>query len=90
MHLKFMGDKVGKEFEGPVRHMTAYGAYVELNPYGIEGFLPLENLKGDYQFEPRALLLKGRQGETIQYGDIMKVKVDSIDLIFQRLVLNRV
>ena len=47
LQLRFMLDKVNRQFEGVVRHVTAHGAYVELQPYGMEGFLPLENMVGD-------------------------------------------
>jgi len=71
--------------------LTPYGAYVELNPYGIEGFLPLENLRDDdYQLDAPSLSLKGKKGSKIQMGDVLKVQVLSVDMIFQRLLLGRV
>ncbi len=88
LQLRFMEGKVGRAFSGPVRHLTPYGLYLELEPYGIEGFLPLENLRDDeYQLDPGALILKGRRGSKIQLGDILNVKVLSVDMVFQRLLL---
>ncbi len=91
LQLRFMENKVDQLFTGPVKHLTSHGAYVELNPYGIEGFLPIESLTDDvYQFEAQALQLKGKRGSKIQMGDQLKVKVMSVDMIFQRLLLTRV
>jgi ribonuclease R len=91
LQLRFMENKVNQVFSGPVRHLTPYGAYVELNPYGVEGFLPLENIKDDlYQLDAPALVLRGKKGSKIQLGDILKVQVLSVDMIFQRLLLSRV
>jgi len=91
LQLRFMENKVNQKFEGPVKHLTPYGLYLELNPYGIEGFLPLENLRDDeYQLDPAALLLRGKRGAKIQVGDILKAEVLAVDMVFQRLVLTRV
>ncbi len=90
LQLRFMENKVGQKFEGPVRHLTPYGAYVELNPYGIEGFLPLENIKDDlYLLDAPSMTLKGKRGSKIQLGDILKVEVLTVDMVFQRLLLAR-
>jgi ribonuclease R len=91
LQLRFMENKVNQKFEGPVKHLTPYGLYLELNPYGIEGFLPLENLTDDdYQLDPAALLYRGKRGSKIQMGDILKAEVLAVDMVFQRLVLTRV
>ena len=91
LQLRFMENKVNQIFDGPVRHLTPYGCYVELNPYGVEGFVPLENLKDDvYQLDAPNLVLKGKRGSKIQLGEILKVQVLTVDMIFQRLLLTRV
>ncbi len=90
MQLRFMQDKVGKEYSGPVRHMTAYGVYVELEPYGLEGFIPLENIAEEgLRYDPESLTLKGNRGTVVRFGDILKVKVLAVDMLFQRLILAR-
>jgi len=91
LQLRFMENKVGQQFEGPVKHLTPYGAFVELNPYGIEGFVPLENLKDDdYQLNQAAFLLQGRKGSKIQLGDILKVQVQTVDMVLHKLILTRI
>jgi len=91
LQLRFMEDKVGQQFQGAVRHFTPYGAFVELSPYGVEGFLPLENLKDDlYQLNQAAFRLEGRRGGKIQLGDIVKVQVQAVDMPLQRMTLTRI
>ncbi|HTC19851.1 MAG TPA: ribonuclease R [bacterium] len=91
LQLRFMENKINQIFEGPVRHLTPYGAFVELNPYGVEGFVPLENLKDDdYQLDAPSLVLRGKRGSKIQLGDQLKVQVLAVDMVFQRLMLTRV
>jgi ribonuclease R len=91
LQLRFMENKINQIFEGPVRHLTPYGAFVELNPYGVEGFVPLENLKDDaYQLDAPAMVLRGKRGSKIQLGDQLKVQVLTVDMVFQRLTLTRV
>jgi ribonuclease R len=91
LQLRFMQDKVGKVFDGLARHLTTYGAYVELLPSGVEGFLPLEAMTDDdYVFDASSLLLKGKRGSKIELGSSLKVGVVSVDLYSQRLQLKRV
>ena len=74
-----------------MKHLTPYGAFVELNPYGIEGFVPLENFKDDdYQLNQAAFLLQGRKGSKIQLGDILKVQVQTVDMVLHKLILTRI
>ncbi len=90
LQLRFMESKVNQAFEGPVKHLTPYGAYVELNPYGIEGFLPIENFKDDdYKLDSNSMSYVGKRSGKIQMGDNLKVRVLSVDMVFQRLLLTR-
>ena len=62
MQLRFMENKVYQVFDGIVKHLTAYGAYVELTPYGIEGFLPLENMRDDdYRFDTNTMVMQSHK-----------------------------
>jgi ribonuclease R len=89
--LRFMEDKIGQNFEGTVRHLTPFGIFLELAPYGLEGFLSLESLTDDqYQLDQSSFLMKGRRGGQIQLNDKMKVQVVSVDMQFLRLVLQRI
>lgn len=88
MQLRFMENKVGQSYQGLVRHLTPHGIYVELDPYGIEGFLPLESLTDDrYELDTTALVFRGKRGGKIQLGDIVQVKVLGVDMVFQKMTL---
>ncbi len=89
--LKFMESRLNQVFDGAIRGLTPYGAYVELEPYGVEGFLPLANLlDDDYDFDPKAMVLRGRRGSRLTLGEPLRVKTLSVDTTFQRLLLQRI
>lgn len=87
LQLRFMEDKVGLTFTGVFRHVTAYGAYLEIQPFGVEGFLLLEKLGDGYRFDAQGLCLSTQNGSHLRLGDSMIVKINSIDRIFQRMIL---
>lgn len=90
LQLRYMEGQVGRTFPGIIRHLTANGAFVELQPLGIEGFLPLESLRDDrYTFEESSLCLKGKKGGKILIGDAAQVVVLDVDLALQRMTLVR-
>ncbi len=87
LQLRFMEDKVGQSFNGVFRHVTSYGAYLEIQPFGVEGFLPLEKLGEGYRYDAQGLCLSTASGSHLRLGDSLKVKINSIDRIFQRMIL---
>ncbi len=87
LQLRFMEDKVGLSFTGVFRHVTSYGAYLEIQPFGVEGFLPLEKLGEGYKYDAQGLCLSTSAGAHLRLGDSMIVKINSIDRIFQRMIL---
>ncbi len=87
--LGFMEKKIGETAEGRVTHLTAKGCFVELDPWGVEGFIPMEMLSGGpYQFDEVHLRFSGRRGQ-IKMGDPMRVRIDSVDRVLQRLGLKQ-
>jgi ribonuclease R len=85
--LGFMSKKIGFETQGRVTHVTANGAFVEMDPWGIEGFVPSEAFPGGpYQYDEIHLRLTGKKGQ-VKLGDTLKVKVDTVDMMLQRLTL---
>ena len=90
LQLRFMEGQVGKTFPGTLRHLTTHGAFIELEPLGVEGFLPMENLTDDvYTFDEATLSLNGRKGRKLLIGDKMTVTVFTVDMILQRMTLTR-
>ncbi len=90
LQLRFMEGQIDKTFPGTIRHLTAHGAFVELEPLGVEGFLPMENLTDDlYTFDERTLSLNGKKGRKLLIGDKMTVTVFTVDMTLQRMTLTR-
>lgn len=91
LQLRFMEGQVGRTFPGTVRHLTAHGAFVELEALGVEGFLPMESLTDDlYTFNEGSLSLNGKRSRRILIGDKMTVSVANVDMVLQRMTLTRI
>ncbi len=87
--LSFMETKIGETAAGRITHVTSHGAFVEMEPWGVEGFVSLENfIGGPYQFDEAHLRLSGRK-DSIRLGDSLKVRIESVDHILQRLTLKQ-
>lgn len=85
--VQFMADKVGREYEGVVAGLIPRGAFVELRPHGLEGFLPLDGLRGDrFEYDEKARVLKGRH-RRIRLGNRLRVRVEVVDPVAQRITL---
>jgi len=80
--LKFMLDKVGAQFPGFISGVTAFGFFVELQEYFVEGLVRLTSLYDDYySYDEKRHLLSGRRtGRTYRLGDEVTVVVDRVDL----------
>ncbi len=85
--VQFMQDKLGREFPGVVSGLVNRGAFVEILPFGLEGFIPLERFHGDrYAYDETSRILKG-QHRRVRLGDRLKVRVDAVDPVAQRITL---
>jgi ribonuclease R len=71
----------GEVFEGLISGVTAFGLFVEITPYLIEGLVAMANLLDDYYiYEEKTYSLIGRdQGRVFRLGDSIKVKVARVD-----------
>ncbi|MCQ2135893.1 MAG: ribonuclease R, partial [Bacteroidales bacterium] len=80
--VEYMSDKVGWEFTGKVSGITEWGMYVEIDPTGIEGMVPLRDIRSDYfEFDPEKYVLRGRHSRvTYTLGSVVKVKVKRASL----------
>lgn len=61
--------EVGEEFEGPVKRLLPFGAFVEMSP-GKEGLVHVSKMGTGFVRNP---------GDVVKIGDIVKVKVYQID-----------
>jgi ribonuclease R len=80
--LQFMQGKVGAEFQGFITGVTAFGFFVELKEYFVEGLVRLTSLHDDYYTyeEKRHALVGEHTGRVFRLGDMVEVKVERVDL----------
>jgi ribonuclease R len=78
--VRFMGDRVGEEFEGLVLNPTKYGMFVELTDLFVEGLVPIDTLRDDrYTFRENTHEIVGeRFGRKFRAGDRVHVVLDRI------------
>jgi len=78
----FMRDKIGKEFEGYITGVTAFGFFVELKEYLVSGVVRLADLTDDmYQLDEKGTALIGKTtGKVYHIGKKVRVKLKDVDL----------
>lgn len=60
--VEFMGDKIGKVYDGVVSGVTEWGIYVEINENKCEGMIPIRDLDDDfYELDEKNFRLVGRR-----------------------------
>jgi len=82
LKCEYMRDKVGESFNGVISGVAGFGLFVELTEIFVEGLISVRDLKEDYfTFDEVHHQLKGQRGGTIyRLGDLIKVKVASVNL----------
>ena len=87
MQVKFMADKIDRDFEGLISGVTDRGIYVELLENKCEGMIAIKSLKNDYyNYDPRKHALIGeRTNHQFTLGDLIKIKVKKADLLKRQL-----
>ncbi|HUN67839.1 MAG TPA: ribonuclease R [Burkholderiales bacterium] len=85
----YMQDRVGGVFDGTVTGVTAFGLFVMLDQYYVDGLLHISELGRDYfRFEPtRHMLLGERTGRRYRLADRIKVKLVRVDLETRKIDL---
>jgi len=85
--VQFMADKVGDTFEAFITGVHAYGFFVELDRFFVEGLVHVSSLDDDYYtFDERRHTLKGENtGRVITLGDRVKVQLAKVDKGRRRL-----
>ena len=74
---QFMEDKVGLRYTGFITSVTAFGFFVELNEFFIEGLVHIRHLGDDYyRFDPENHRLVGQnRRQVFQVGNVVTVEV---------------
>jgi len=85
----YMQDHVGEDFEGTITGVTAFGLFVMLDNYYVDGLLHISELGRDYyRYEAnRHLLLGERTGKRYRLADRIKVKLVRVDLETRKIDL---
>ena len=78
----YMSNKIGKRYDAIISGVTSFGLFAEL-PNTIEGFIPIESLYGDLEFDPDKFKLVGTD-KTYTIGDSVTVKVVDVDFYRRR------
>lgn len=88
----FIKNFIHEKFFGRISRITKYGMSVELDPYFVEGWLPLVNLRNDYYiFDETKIRIVGRKTkETYCIGDriwviVLDAKIEKSEIILDYL-----
>ncbi len=78
----YMRDHVGKTFEGTITGVTAFGLFVTLDEYFVDGLVHISELGKDYfQFDSaRHMLMGDRTKKRYRLADRMTVKLVRVDV----------
>ncbi|WP_028865164.1 ribonuclease R [Psychromonas aquimarina] len=82
LKCEYMQDHVGDVMTGTIAAVTNFGFFVRLNDIHIDGLVHVTSLLSDYYlFDAGKQTLKGeRTGRTYRIGDVLDVKVLSVNL----------
>ena len=82
LKCEYMRDKVGESFNGVISGVAGFGLFVELTEIFVEGLISVRDRKEDYfVYDDVHHQLKGQRGGRIyRLGDLIKVKVASVNL----------
>ncbi len=80
--VRFMDDKIGEEFFGFITGVTAFGFFVELEAFFVEGLVHISSIPDDYYLflEKEHCLLGRYHRRRFRIADRVRVKVNHVDL----------
>jgi ribonuclease R len=89
---RYLAARMGEEFAGVITGATPGGMTVQLTETGMDGFVPLRELKDDYySYDPERFALVGkRSGRVLGIGELLTVQVVSADIERSDVVLGLV
>jgi ribonuclease R len=85
--IDYMYDHLGMEFDGIVSGVTAFGFYVEIPEFMVEGLVSVRDLTDDYYiYDEKRWQLKGEStGRVYRLGDSVQVQIVRIHREMRRL-----
>ncbi|MFQ6614107.1 MAG: ribonuclease R [Fidelibacterota bacterium] len=79
--LRWLNERIGEEFQGVISGVIAVGVFVALETSLAEGLVPAVSLGDNLIFDEERYQLQNKaSGETYALGDLVRVKVISVDL----------
>ncbi len=77
----FLREHLGESFKGSIAGVVAKGLFVQIEPYGIEGFVPLETMGGFYEFDEKRNCFRERPGhKMLSVGDPFDIIIEQVSL----------
>ena len=85
--VEFLGERLGKVYQGTISGVTEWGLYVEIDENKCEGLVPIRDLEGDYyEFDEKNYCLIGRrQKKRYRLGDQVTIQIARADLVKKQL-----
>jgi ribonuclease R len=79
--VEFMLQHVGNEYAGIIAGVMAFGIFVEITDYLIEGLIHVRDMEGDYYTydENNYRLIGERRKKVFQLGDKVKIRVKNVN-----------
>jgi ribonuclease R len=81
---EYMSDRMNDRFMATITQMMTTGMFVRLEN-GIEGFVPLRNLKGYFRYDEARLAFVAHRGTSYRLGDRVKVELVSVDMMTRKM-----
>lgn len=87
LKAQYMARHIGDSFPGIISGVTDWGLFIELDELMVSGAIALADLAGDYYYleEKMHRLVGKRTGKRYQLGDLVVVRVASVDLLSYRV-----
>jgi ribonuclease R len=87
LKAQYMYKHIGDSFPGIISGVTDWGLFIELDELMVSGAIALADLAGDYYVleEKMHRLVGKRTGKRYQLGDLVVVRVASVDLLSYRI-----
>jgi len=79
--VEWIADHLGETFNGLISGVTAYGVFIEIIPYLIEGFIRIEDLSDDYYlYDEKTYSLIGKEnGRVYRLGNEATIQVKKVN-----------
>jgi ribonuclease R len=88
--VTFISGREGESFDGVVTGVTGFGLFVQLVDNLVEGLVRVEQLGEEwFEHDAQRMELRGsRSGRVFRLGDRLRVRVDRVDRVLQRVDLS--